>query len=85
MKTITKRKADKLLVESLFNPGGSLTPIKYCTGKYNWLGSQKACIAHYGEKLKEQLAKKDHVKAVWFERRTDSDGVYCQIMCLAQY
>jgi hypothetical protein len=83
MKTVTKSQADKILVDSLFRQTGSLTPIKFDSGKYKWLGSQRAHMKHSQDEI-ERKAGKD-IEAVWFERRKDSDGVYCQVMCLANY
>lgn len=80
---MTKRQADAMLVDSVFNPEGSLTPIKYDCGKYKWLGSQRAHIEQSGEEINKKAS--DCVRAVWFERRSDQYGAYCQIMCLCDY
>jgi hypothetical protein len=77
MKTIkltTKRKADSLLVESLFNPSGTLTRAKYSSGKY------KAGAFPAGREIEVS----DHVKAVWSETRRDSCGSYSTLYCLVE-
>ena len=77
MKTIkltTKRKADSLLIESLFNPGGTLTRVKYCSGKYK-TGAFPAG---------REIEVSDHVKAVWSEARKDSCGPYVTLYCLVE-
>jgi len=77
MKTIqltTKRKADNLLVESLFSPGGTLTRVKYCSGKY------KAGAFPAGREVEVS----DHVKAIWSEARKDSHGPYVTLYCLVE-
>ena len=77
MIVMTKREADKLLVDSLFS-GKTLTTLRYDLGKYEWLGSQAAHI----EKAKNETFG-DDVRAVWFEKTTDTDGVFCAVWCLS--
>ena len=78
----TKSKADKILVNSLFDASVSYSPVKYDIGKYKWLGSQKAHINAFSAELEAKAGA--HIKAIWFERRTDTYGAYCQIMCLTK-
>lgn len=81
---MTKSEADKILVESLFDADGTLTPQNYDGGKYKWLGSQKAHIDRSKEEIEAFVARHwVEVRAVWFERRSDGEGVYCQVRCLA--
>ena len=79
MNIISKREANKLLVDSLFNPvkGGTLNIEKYDNGKYEWHGSQKAYIG-------KETRHIEGVHAVYVERRTDSNGAYAQIMCMCE-
>lgn len=76
----TKAKADKMLLESLFNPTKSLTRIKFDSAKYKWLGSQKKHIEKFGEYVQSKAS--DNVRVIWFEQRRDQYGSYCQIMSL---
>lgn len=72
MKEITitsKYKADKVLINSLFQKGGTLNKIKYCTGKYKNSGNGK------------KIQVSNDVMAVWSERRTDKWGKYYVLYC----
>jgi len=78
MKTLqitTKRKADSLLLDSLFKPvnGHTLDKIKWCTGKYS------------RSLLGEEIEVSDHVHAVWSERRKNADGPYYTLYCYRTY
>ena len=79
MNIISKREANKILVDSLFNPinGHTLNVEKYDNGKYEWCGSQK----HY---IGKEVGHIDGVHAVYVERRTNSDGAYAQVMCISE-
>ena len=78
MKILKKSEADAMLVASVFDRKGSLTPVKYDSGKYKWLGSQQAHI----DASASELEKRGGAVAVWFERRADESGPYCQVMAL---
>ena len=79
MNIISKREANKILVDSLFNPinGQTLNIEKYDNGKYEWHGSQK----HY---IGREVRHIDGIHAVYVERRTDSNGPYALIMCISE-
>ena len=79
MHIISKREANKILVDSLFNPvnGHTLNIEKYDNGKYEWHGSQK----HY---IGKEVKRINGVHAVYVERRTNSDGAYAQVMCISE-
>ncbi len=75
MKTIqiiTKRKADALLIESLFRQGGTYRKERYDMGKYkpesSFVGREIECS--------------DDVICVWAESRRDQDGPYKALFCL---
>jgi hypothetical protein len=72
LKVTSKRKADRMLIESLFNTGGTLTKIKLSGGKY------KAGAFPIGREIEVG----SHVKAVWSESRSDSHGKYSVLYCL---
>ena len=70
---ITKRAADKMLVESLFQPvnGATLTRMRYDMGKYkpgSYIGREVDCS--------------ENVRAIFPEARRDSDGPYVALFCL---
>jgi hypothetical protein len=78
MKTLligTKRQADKILVESLFNPGGTLTPSRYDLGKYK-PDPEKPFVGR-------SIEVSDNVSALWTEKRRDSDGPYVAVFSLS--
>jgi len=77
MKVTTKREANKILTNSLFNPvnGHTLSVGKFDGGKYQWHGSQKHYVGHDVPDIRG-------VHAVFIERRSDSDGPYGQLMCI---
>ena len=77
MKIISKRKANLILTNSLFNPivGRTLSIGKFDSGKYKWTGSQKNYIGREVQDIPT-------VHAVYVERRQDSNGPYAQIMCI---
>lgn len=79
MKVMKKRAAEKLLYRSLY-----LSRMKFDYGKYKWPGSQQKAIEMYGPEIEERASNRKHIVAVWFERRTDCGGPYCQIMCLTK-
>jgi hypothetical protein len=72
LKIVSKRKAHQMLIESLFNTGGTLTKIKLCSAKY------KAGAFPVGREIEVG----SHVKAVWSESRSDSHGKYSVLYCL---
>ena len=72
----TKRRAKDQSLNTLFSGPRTATRImKYCTGKYKWLGSAAAYVGR-------ELEVGDDVLAVWVERRADKHGPYAQMMCL---
>lgn len=79
MKTLTigtKAQADKVLVNSLFQPvnGKTLNVSKYDGGKY------KANTSFIGRAVEVS----DDVHALYMVKRKDSDGAYQQIMCVCE-
>jgi len=69
---ISKRKADEMLINSLFNTGGIFTKVKLCSGKY------KADAFPVGR----EIEVRDGIVAVWAELRKDSYGPYATLYCL---
>ena len=74
LQIISKAKANKLQVQSLFTPinGGTLTAIKYDGGKY------KPSSFPIGREVEVN----ENVHAIWSESRRDSDGAYAVLYCL---
>lgn len=72
LKLTSKGKANKMLVDSLFSPGGTLTRFKYCTGKYK---PERFPIGR-------EMEVGADIRAVWAERRKDSYGPYIVLYCL---
>ena len=74
MRIVSKKEANDILVNSLFNPvnGKTLREGKFCTGKYTWTGSQKYYIG-------KEVVDIPGVHAVYVVRRQDSDGPYAQM------
>jgi len=78
MKTLrigTKTQANKILLDSLFNPvnGKTLNKMKYCNGKYkpdSYIG--------------REMEVGDNVHALFTESRKDSDGPYVSLMCITE-
>lgn len=79
MRIVTKREADKILVNSLFKPvnGSTLNVRKFDNGKYEWTGKAKDYVGREVSDIKG-------VHAVYPERRQDKDGAYCQLMCICE-
>ena len=79
MKIITKSAANKVLVNSLFEPinGKTLSVSKFDSGKYEWKGNAKAYLG-------KEVPTLRGVHAVYVERRTDRNGAYAQIMCVSE-
>lgn len=75
-KVITKSKALKLFNSSEHDI------FKLDNAKYKWLGSQRNHIEKFGKQLNDKYECANHIAAIWFERRIDNHGPYCQIMCL---
>lgn len=71
----TKTQADKVLVNSLFQPvnGKTLNVGKYDGGKY------KADTSFIGREVEVS----DDVYALFMVKRKDADGAYQQIMCVS--
>ena len=67
----TKAKATAIL-----NATPGARRFKYCAGKYHWDGSAKRYIGTTVERVS------DEVKAIWVERRSDTDGPYACMMCI---
>lgn len=72
IKIISKKDASK--VKQLFP---HLVCMKYDGGKYKWSGTSSEYIGR-------EINKTSSVKAVWVERRQDSDGPYAQLMCYTE-
>jgi hypothetical protein len=75
----SKKKAMDILINSLFQADETLNKAKYDNGKYVWSGSQKDYIG------KEIDDLNGSVKAAYVERRSDTDGPYCQVMCVSTH
>jgi hypothetical protein len=75
LKIGTKTQANKILLDSLFNPvnGKTLNRMKYCTGKYK-----------PGSYIGRELEVSDGVHALFTESRKDSEGHYVRIMCITE-
>jgi len=74
MTIISKAQADKILVNSLFQPvnGKTLSRMKYCNGKYKpgvYIGREIECAS-------------DDVKAIYPQSGRDSEGAYVHLMCI---
>jgi hypothetical protein len=72
LRLTSKRKADQMLVNSLFSPGGTLTRFKYCTGKYK---PEKFRVGR-------EMEVGEDIQAIWAERRRDENGPYVVLYCL---
>lgn len=75
MKTLqvtTKSKADSILVDSLFKPGGTLQTMRFDMGKY------KADVSLIGR----EVSCSDDVYAIYQVSRRDCDGPYRALMCV---
>jgi len=79
MLIVSKKEADKTLVNSLFKPvnGHTLNVSKFDNGKYEWTGKAKDYIG-------KEVIDIPGVYAVYPERRKDKDGSYCQLMCISE-
>lgn len=77
MKVITKRQANKVLTDSLFNPvnGRTLSIGKFDNGKYTWSGSQADYVGR-------EVPDIDGIHAVYVERRQDKHGPFAQLMSI---
>jgi hypothetical protein len=78
MKTLkigTKTQANKILLDSLFNPvnGKTLNKMKYCNGKYK-----------PGSYIGREMEVGDNVHALFTESRKDSDGSFVRLMCITE-
>jgi hypothetical protein len=71
---ISKRKANAMLVDSLFNAGGTLTATKLCSGKY---ATGKFPVGR-------EIEVSENIVAVWAENRKDSCGPYVSLYCLCK-
>lgn len=76
MEILSKHKADRAIVDSLFTTGGTLACRKerFDMGKY-----QKTII---GRDVPEYYNDKIHL--VWAERRKDKDGPYYALFCVSK-
>jgi hypothetical protein len=72
LKLTSKRKADQMLANSLFTPGGTLTRFKYCTGKYK---PEKFPVG-------KEMEVGNDIQAIWAERRRDEHGPHVVLYCL---
>jgi len=75
LKIGTKSQANKILLDSLFNPvnGKTLNKMKYCNGKYK-----------PGSLIGREIEVVDSVHALFTESRKDSDGPYVRLMCITE-
>jgi hypothetical protein len=75
LKIGTKTQANKILLDSLFNPvnGKTLNKMKYCNGKYK-----------PGSFIGREIEVGDDVHALFTESRKDSDGPYVRLMCITE-
>lgn len=73
----SKRKAESMLVDSLFEPvnGRTLSKEKYSSGKY------KPDAFPIGREVEVS----EHVHALWAEQRRDADGAYACVYCLVSH
>ena len=71
----TKRKADSLIVDSLFKPGGTCFTEKYDNGKY--AGKPSDFI---GKEVRDLTG----VIAIYPVSRKNKDGKYVQLMCITK-
>ena len=75
MKTLqvtTKSKADSVLVDSLFKPGGTLQTMRFDLGKYG------ADVSLLGR----EVYVSDDVYAIYQVSRRDDKGPYRALMCV---
>ena len=71
---ISKRQADKILVDSLFQGPKTLTVGKWDNGKYAESGIGKEIdISRFS----------DNIIAIYSQRKRDKDGPYYALMCLS--
>ena len=52
-------------------------PFKYSSGKYEWLGSQANHIEKHKGGFESHI---ESINYIYFERKQDAEGAYCQIM-----
>ena len=74
MKIVTKREADKILVDSLFRGGRTLMTEKFDNGKY------RVDQSYIGRDVHDLPG----VHAVYAERRRDADGPYIRLMSISE-
>ena len=76
MKVLTKRQAEKAILESLFQPGGTLACLpkeRLDRGKYK----PGTCA---GKELPEHASR--NIRLAWVERRRDVNGAYDALFCI---
>ena len=76
MKVLSKTEFNRLVAESLFNPGGTLACLpkeRLTMGKY-----QKSVIGRDVSAVYDTA----HLHCVWAEARSDKDGPYYALFCL---
>lgn len=73
LKTTTKSKAERLMIDSLFTAGRTLHKEKLCAGKYR-AGSFPAGT---------EIEVPDSVLAVWRETKRDESGPFAALYCLS--
>jgi hypothetical protein len=69
---ISKRKADSIILDSLFKSNKTLTPRKYDLGKYAKSGIGNTVTTPF---------EPGYLNIIWSVRRKDKDGAYYQLMC----
>lgn len=73
MQIVTKREADKILVASLFNAGGTLSVMRFDGGKYKGKPS---------DYVGREVSASADVKAIYPHAGRDSDGPYVALSCI---
>jgi hypothetical protein len=82
---VTRRQAQNEIVNSLFISRGTLSAVKFDSGKYKWHGSAAATWDAARAKDPKNVQEIESLRqSVWIERRVDNDGAYAQIMTLTQ-
>lgn len=74
LKISTKSQADSVLVNSLFQAGGTLQTMRFDMGKY------KADVSLLGREVQAS----DDVYAIYQISRRDGDGPYRALMCICK-
>ena len=73
---VTRKQANDILLNSLFEHGATYSEMKYCTGKYKSTPTQ---MIKEGKQVHEV---EDNVHAIFGIRKSDIHGGYTQLMCI---